>query len=443
MKFAKWSFFVVCISLALSLLVTGCVQIVGAQAREEVDFLQSSSSNIASLESEISSSVAASIFSGSVSSDSISQESSEIESSSILSSSFNSFIPAIPSVTPGFVSELSPKHVYSVNNSSKLVSSSSKTVVTPYVKPTSPVIPVKTAVKVVPSTAPAAKSVMTAKIDLDKLIGLTLTQVIALYGQPNAKELSEYGFTWFVYNSDYKKFFMVGISDGQVVGVYSNSTYLDFNGLTVGKSRPAVRSALLPGYGRPLTGIQKGNSRYTISNTEQKDVFFDGSSYTTVFYDNIEGGILTSIQIIDKEKELSIGYYGTPSAALAASYERISFYLVNSIRSRKNIAILAWDNKLAGIARLHSADMFKNNYFSHTNLKGLNSSARFRAAGLSYSDCAENIAKNHPSAINAHESFMNSAGHRKNILRACKYIGIGAYVGNNAILLTQDFITYK
>lgn len=413
MKFARWSFFVICISIALSLLVTGCVQIVDAQARDAVFFFQTSSSGTVSLEHDVNSSS-----NGSISSDPVSSQ------------------PASAS---------SIKSTLSGTTSGKSSSGSSQAVTAPSIKTSVSVAAatVKIAVKAAPTKTPAPKPATTAKIVIDKLIGQTSSQIITVFGQPKAKELSEYGFTWYVYNSDYKRFLMIGIADNKVVGVYSNSSSLSFRTLTVGKPRATVRSTLLAGLGKPLTGIQKGNCRYTISNTEQKDVFFDGISYTTIFYDNIEGGTLTSIQIIEKNKEHSIGYYGTPSAALSASYERISFYLVNAIRSRKGVALLVWDNKLAGIARAHSTDMYKNNYFSHTNLKGLNSSARFKAAGLSYRDCAENIAKNHPSAINAHESFMNSAGHRKNVLRLCKNVGIGVYIGNNSVLLTQDFITYK
>ncbi|MHB8964321.1 MAG: CAP domain-containing protein, partial [Saccharofermentanales bacterium] len=236
---------------------------------------------------------------------------------------------------------------------------------------------------------------------------------------------------------------MVGISSGKAVGVYSNSAALSFENLTVGKPRATVRSTLLSTYGKPLTGIMKGNSRYSVSNTDQKDIFFNGSSYTTIFYDNIEGGILSSVQIIAKDTELSIGYYGTPSTELASGFERVSFYLVNAIRVRRGLKTMAWDDKMASIARAHSKDMYVRNFFSHTNPDGLNSSARFRAAGISYSMCSENIAKNHPSAINAHESYMNSAGHRANILRGTLRLGVGVYVVKGAVLLTQDFITYK
>ncbi len=428
MKFVKWSFFIVCLFIALSLLVTGCMQLIGAQtASYQVTSANFDNSNYVSESVSVTnSSDAMSALVISKQSDSTSQASILENSSSLISSS--SFNSTSSSSTAPAVSKVATK----VNT----------TIIKVPVKVTVNVLPTPTP-KTTTTPTPTPKPLTINKIVLDKLIGQSLTQVISVFGQPKAKELSEYGFTWYVYNSDYKRFIMIGIANDKVVGVYSNSSSLSFVGLSTGKARNAVRSALLSGFGKPLTSIQKGNTRYIINSTEQRDIFFNGSSYTTIFYDNIEGGILTSIQIIAKDTELSIGYYGVPSTALAASFERTSFYLANAIRARKGLALYTWDNKMATIARSHSTDMNLNNYFSHTNLLGQSSSGRFSAAGLTYKTCSENIAKNHTSAITAHESYMNSSGHRKNLLNSCKNLGVGVYMANGAILLTQDFITYR
>lgn len=419
MRFVKRSFFVVCAFLVLGILVSGCMQIISAQTQNN-------------LETSRQNAIKASIPESSNSTSLVALQDFSLESNSSLTESSDS------------QSIVSDEALATSTSESTATSNDVVSKAAPATKAT-----VKAAVNAAPATTtkPAAtaapKSTTPSKIALEKLIGQSTTQITSVFGQPNAKELSEYGFTWYIYNSDYSKFVMIGIMTDKVVGVFSNSAALNFLGLAVGTTRANVRSTLTPSFGQPLTGIQKGNTRYSLSNTDQKDVFTNDSFYATVFYDNIEGGTLTSVQIISKETEKSFGYYGTPSLALASGMEKISFYLANSIRYRRGLAIFEWDDRMATIARVHSVDMFTNNYFSHTNLQGLNSSARFKAAGISYSDCAENIAKNHPSAINAHESFMNSEGHRKNILRNCRYLGVGVCIGNGAVLLTQDFMTYK
>lgn len=317
------------------------------------------------------------------------------------------------------------------------------------VAPTKAVKPIE---KARPTAAPTltiaptatAKPVAQTKLVLDNLIGQTVCQITKTFGNPNARELSEYGFTWFVYNSNYKNFIMIGIENNIVVGVYSNSNALNFHGLKVGNTRTNVRKSLASAsFGSPLESIKKNGIPFLVCNPQQRDVFFDGTSYTTVFYDTIKGSTLTSIQIIEKKTEMLIGYYPDPSPKLEASLEKTSFYLMNAIRSRNGIALFTWNDTLATIARAHSVDMCVKNYFSHNNPSGLSSSARFKAAGLCYKDCAENIAKNHSSAITAHESYMNSSGHRANILNSCKNVGVGVYMGNGDILLTQNFMTFR
>ncbi|MCK9907472.1 CAP domain-containing protein, partial [Frankia sp. Cpl3] len=61
--------------------------------------------------------------------------------------------------------------------------------------------------------------------------------------------------------------------------------------------------------------------------------------------------------------------------------------------------------------------METNNFFQHVSVTtGLDPFARLKQAGLSYQLAGENIAAGFPDAIEAHESWMNSPGHRKNML---------------------------
>lgn len=295
--------------------------------------------------------------------------------------------------------------------------------------------------KPVPSATAGISAALPAKVSIDKLIGQTENQVVSVFGLPDSSVLSEYGFTWSVYHRDYKKFIMIGIDMGKVVGVYSNSSFFTLSDCTVGTSRSAVRAFLSSGYGSPLSGIMKGTAYYKISNPEQKDVFFDGAKYVTVFYDNLESGALTSVQIITKNTELLISYFGSPSAGLASAYAKTSFFLANAIRARKGLPALIWDDNLASIAKAHSTDMGTGLFFSHTGSDGSTVPDRLSAAGIRYVNYAENIAKNHPSAIAAHESLMNSSAHRDSILGSSKRLGVGVFMDRQAVLITQDFIS--
>ncbi len=293
-----------------------------------------------------------------------------------------------------------------------------------------------------PTAAPTKAPVNTSQIILENIIGKTGSYVTEQFGKPVVTEKSEYGFYWHVYHKNYTGFVMIGIQNDKVVGLYSNSSDMSLETLKVGSAKSTVRSTLSNKYTGPTTFIQKGNTRYNLTNTDQKDIFYDSNKYVTVFYDNINGGTLTAVQVIDYNTEQSFGYFPAPSQEYTDSYEKIGFYLINSIRVRFNLPVLLYDNNMAKIAAAHSQDMIDRNFFAHENPDKKRNADRIKEAGYSYRRCAENIAKNHPNAINAHEAYMNSSGHRSNILLDVKYVGIGVRMVQGSILQTQVFITY-
>jgi len=235
---------------------------------------------------------------------------------------------------------------------------------------------------------------------------------------------------------------MIGIQNDTVVGLYSNSASLQFENMTSGTAKSTARNSLGSKYSGPLASVRKGGTEYILAKTDQKDVFQDNQKYVTVFYDNTLGGTLTAVQIIDYSTEQRFGFLPAPDSQTAESYEKISFYLINSIRARNNKPVLQYDNSIAQIASAHSEDMIRCSYFSHVNPDGLDPGKRILAAGYNYRSYAENIAQDHPGAISAHESYMNSSGHRANILGNYKYVGIGVGMAFESVLQTQLFITY-
>src|SRR3954467_9130383 len=64
----------------------------------------------------------------------------------------------------------------------------------------------------------------------------------------------------------------------------------------------------------------------------------------------------------------------------AERLEKAIHGLINRERAAKRLEPLAWDAKLAAIARAHSADMAKRNYFAHASPEGANFDARYEKA---------------------------------------------------------------
>lgn len=138
---------------------------------------------------------------------------------------------------------------------------------------------------------------------------------------------------------------------------------------------------------------------------------------------------------------------------------------VNQIRAQHNLPLLVWDETLALGASNHSADMSRRNYFSHQNPDGLAPTdrfnrmgfqCRFRAGAPQWIGVAENIHMGYTwsSQTGSRYTFrttqqivdmivdgwMNSSGHRENILGDYSRMGIGVATGSNhRIYATQVF----
>lgn len=99
--------------------------------------------------------------------------------------------------------------------------------------------------------------------------------------------------------------------------------------------------------------------------------------------------------------------------------------LINSERTKAGLKPLAIDYNLSRVARIKSEDMRVNNYFSHTSPTYGSPFQMMKDFGITYRSAAENIARTY-SVDSAHTGFMNSEGHRKNILTSgFTHVGVG------------------
>lgn len=130
----------------------------------------------------------------------------------------------------------------------------------------------------------------------------------------------------------------------------------------------------------------------------------------------------------------------------ASSLERQAFDAVNSQRARKGLSPLVWDGELCRVARRHSENMGRHNFFDHDGPGGTSLLDRINATDITWKSLAENIAYNQghdePTVV-AVDQWMHSPKHRENILRGNfthSAIGI-ARTSDGRVYLTQIFIT--
>ncbi len=116
--------------------------------------------------------------------------------------------------------------------------------------------------------------------------------------------------------------------------------------------------------------------------------------------------------------------------------------LVNAERAKRGLQPLAANIELSNVARIKSEDMRDQNYFSHTSPTYGSPFDMMKAFHISYQTAAENIAAGQRTAADVMQGWMNSPGHRDNILNpAFTQIGVGCVEGGSyGIYWTQMFI---
>lgn len=128
----------------------------------------------------------------------------------------------------------------------------------------------------------------------------------------------------------------------------------------------------------------------------------------------------------------------------AEDAERLMFKLVNDDRARFGLKPLEWSEEVAEIARAHSQDMKRHDFFAHVSPYRGALKDRFEQARFAAYTMGENISRN-DSVYDAQQGLMQSLGHRVNILSPTfTHVGIGVAIGRDpyghrTLHLTQNF----
>jgi uncharacterized protein YkwD len=125
------------------------------------------------------------------------------------------------------------------------------------------------------------------------------------------------------------------------------------------------------------------------------------------------------------------------SAQTAAEVEVLK--LVNDERAKVGCSPVAANSALSDLAQAFSEDMATRDFFDHTDPSGLSPWDRAAKAGIT-SLGGENIARGQADAAAVMDAWMNSPGHRANILNCdFKTLGVGVHLGTGGPWWTQDF----
>ena len=203
---------------------------------------------------------------------------------------------------------------------------------------------------------------------------------------------------------------MIGIANDKVVSWYTDSTDFSYEGLTTKSGVSSINST----FGKSLS------LKNTLSVT-------DGDAKITFFMDTLGDSTIDGIYVSGS----SVSKGSTTKSVLTA-WEKEVLDLTNSFRARNGYSSLSWSDDAATSARLHSEDMAENNYFSHNGLDGSTPFTRMKKQGISYKSAGENIIGGYGNAMFSNNGWLNSSGHRKNLLNSSfTHLGVGFALGGS------------
>ena len=132
---------------------------------------------------------------------------------------------------------------------------------------------------------------------------------------------------------------------------------------------------------------------------------------------------------------VALATLGISASAGADSGSENSFLsAINSSRSSAGLGPVKMDGGLQAHARRHTADMIAAGTIYHSSSSELQA-----AAGSGWSKLGENVGRG-GSVSSLHQAFMNSSGHRANILGDYNYVGIGTDTASGVLYVTVVFM---
>jgi uncharacterized YkwD family protein/spore coat assembly protein SafA len=154
-------------------------------------------------------------------------------------------------------------------------------------------------------------------------------------------------------------------------------------------------------------------------------------------------------EIIDANKQLPdpnmiypMQKINIPNISQTKGVEQQVLELVNQERAKANLQPLKMDWELQRVARTKSCDMAQKGYFSHQSPTYGSPFDMMKQFGISFKTAGENIASGQRTPQEVMQSWMNSQGHRENILKPeYTHIGVGYCAGGSmGHMWTQQFI---
>lgn len=303
-----------------------------------------------------------------------------------------------------------------------------------------------------------AKDIVEKNMDVERpaegistYIGQDTDEWLNDYGMPDRIEPSAFGYEWWIYNSSFSNYMMVGVKNSKTVQVYTAGTATNAAPYEIGQTLDElyrftiVENEITVKYGTNIytfnLGAEDINRRLLVSFDEV---------YAQLYID-VEDDKLEAVRFIDAETLIRHQPYDmmfvgdllppiTPSSGLQQSIDEANAKqivdLTNVYRLHHQRNPLYENPSINLLAREHSENTAKKDFSSQEiELENLND--RLTAANILFNEAGENTATQYFDAAEAVHGWINSSDHRETLLSdKFNQIGVGVF----GKYYTQNFI---
>lgn len=291
------------------------------------------------------------------------------------------------------------------------------------------------------------------KEGMHTIIGKSGKTIKKKFGKPERTDPSAYGYEWWVYKKDPRNYLQIGVEDGKVVTAFAFGDQLDTAPFSITKKSKDVLKGV-PLDSNVSLKFKGGSYEFELAENDlnTRPLVKLDETWAILYFDQFTQK-LQGIRYLDAKtliamKPYSLSYKGSPIKskkldrkewkAVEHGEEQQIFDMTNIIRRRFDVDRVKKNEKAAKAAFGHSKEMKKKNYFSHESPDQGSLSDRLHKEGATFVQAGGNIAAEYTDGIAATLGWLNSEGHRKNLLhKGFSHLGVGVYEK----YYTQNFIT--
>ncbi|MGV3487823.1 MAG: CAP domain-containing protein [Tuberibacillus sp.] len=289
-------------------------------------------------------------------------------------------------------------------------------------------------------------------VGLHTFINKPMEEVQVQFGKPERIDPTAYGYEWWVYGRHSEQYVQFGIEKGKVVSIYALGKNLPTKPFEITKdANNILRQVNLS----DTTSLTYKGARVEFEFKEDElmtnPLIKFGDVWVQLYFDHFTNRLMAvrylTTEVLIKQKPYSFVYTGNivkPPVLNDEQWTNVQkaeeveiFDLTNILRMRHGIDPLRWNDGATSAAFGHSKEMFEKNYFSHESKWSGNLADRLKAEKVDFTAAGENIAADYPDGLAAVAGWLNSEGHRHNLLNP-EYTDLGVGVFHK--YFTQDFV---